>query len=95
MEAHTLRQLALAARGRRVELGLSQAEVAARARVSRQWVSEFEAGKATAELGLALRLLDAVGLRVELVPAESAARAAGGDDDAIDLDALLEEYRGR
>ncbi len=86
-----------AARGRRLELGQTQAEVATRARVSRQWVNEFEAGKATAELGLVLRLLDALDLGLHL-GANDVRPASGTDttqdrDAAVDLDALLGEYR--
>jgi hypothetical protein len=55
-------------------------------------VSEFEAGKATAELGLTLRLLDALDLRLQLTAAES---APSDDGDAIDLDDLLDEHRRR
>jgi HTH-type transcriptional regulator / antitoxin HipB len=93
MEVHNLRQLALAVRGRRIALGLSQAQLAARAHVSRQWVSEFETGKATAELGLALRLLDALDLRLQVAAADESARSA--DRDAIDLDDLLDDHRRR
>lgn len=92
MEIVTLRHLALEVRRRRTELGLTQAELAARARVSRQWVSEFEGGKPTAELGRTLHLLDALDLRLHLVPAEQAPPA---DPDAIDLDALLDDLRYR
>ncbi|MGO9901686.1 MAG: helix-turn-helix domain-containing protein, partial [Solirubrobacteraceae bacterium] len=46
----SIRDLTAAVRGRRQKLGLSQADVARLAGVSRQWVSEFESGKPTAEL---------------------------------------------
>lgn len=93
MDVGSLRDLAAIARGRRHELGLSQAELATRARVSRQWVSAFESGKATAEVGLVIRLLDALDLR--LAVAEAAAVAAPRDTATVDLDALLEEQQGR
>ena len=63
---NSIRDLAAAARGRRLELGLSQSELATRARVSRQWISEFESGKPSAEFGLVIRLLDALGLRLNV-----------------------------
>lgn len=92
----SIRDLAAAARGRRQSLGLSQAELAARARVSRQWISEFEAGKPTAELGLVLRLVDALGLRLNL---DGPGVGSGGDQPqrsrTVDLDALLADYRER
>jgi HTH-type transcriptional regulator/antitoxin HipB len=93
---NSIRDLAAAARGRRLDLGLSQAELAARSRVSRQWISEFEAGKPTAELGLVIRLLDALGLRLNL---DERGNGRGGDQPprstTVDLDALLEDYRER
>jgi HTH-type transcriptional regulator / antitoxin HipB len=93
---NSIRDLAAAARGRRLELGLSQSELATRARVSRQWISEFESGKPSAELGLVIRLLDALGLRLDV---DGLAGSAGGDrparSESVDLDALLEDYRGR
>lgn len=58
--------LAAAVRGRRLDLGLTQAHVAEAARVSRKWVYEFEAGKPTAELGPILRVLDALELTLEV-----------------------------
>jgi HTH-type transcriptional regulator/antitoxin HipB len=90
----SIRDIAAAVRGRRLSLGLSQNELAGRARVSRQWISEFEAGKPTAELGLVLRLLDALGLGItlELDDGDPGARRPSGAR-SIDLDALLDDYR--
>lgn len=88
MDVHSLRDLAAIARGRRRELGLSQAGLAARARVSRQWVSAFENGKATAEIGLTIRLLDSLGLRLTVVEAGPAPPRSG-----VDLDELLDRQR--
>ena len=82
--------------GRRRELGLSQAQLAERIGVSRKWVSEFERGKATAELGLVLRLLESLDLQVAITPtAQSDRETAGGRATSapVDLDELLEEYR--
>lgn len=91
MDVTSLRDLAAIARGRRRDLGLSQAELAARARVSRQWVSTFESAKATAEIGLVIRLLDALDLR--LAVAEAGAPVAPRGAAPVDLDALLEDQR--
>lgn len=89
----SLRDLTNAVRARRRELGLTQAEVAQRARVSRRWIGEFEMGKPAAELQLVLRLLDALELDLAV-----AARGRPHSDrvlgrEAIDLDAVLERYR--
>jgi HTH-type transcriptional regulator/antitoxin HipB len=90
----SIRDVAVAVRGRRLSLGLSQADVAKRARVSRQWIGEIESGKPTAELQLVIRLLDALGLCLSLDERdahslESQPAAPAG----VDLDALLDEYR--
>ncbi len=93
MTVRSIRDLAAAVRGRRVDLGLSQADLASRAGVSRKWVYEFEAGKPTAELGLILRVLDALGLVLELAPGEDA--SGGGERATVDLDSLIDKHRGR
>ena len=84
---NTPRDLAAAVRGRRLSLGLSQAEVARRAGVSRPWLSAVETGKPTVEFGLVLELLDVLGLglQVEIPPSSP---------DSVDLDAILEDYEG-
>jgi HTH-type transcriptional regulator/antitoxin HipB len=92
MDVGSIRDLAALTRGRRRELGLSQAELAARARVSRQWVNAFESGKATAEVGLVIRLLDALELRMTV--SEAAAPPAVRGPAPVDLDALLDEQQG-
>jgi HTH-type transcriptional regulator/antitoxin HipB len=80
-------------RGRRIELALNQQDLASRAGVSRKWVYELEAGKATAEFGLILRVLDVLGLALDLSSAGDASTSP--KDATVDLDALLDEYRGR
>jgi HTH-type transcriptional regulator / antitoxin HipB len=92
MTVRSIRDVAAAVRGRRKDVGLSQAELARRAGVSRKWIYEFEAGKPTAEFGLLLRVLDALELSLEL----GARSTEGGraQDDVVDLDALLEDHRG-
>lgn len=92
MNVSSLRDLAAIVRGRRRDLGFSQAQVAMRAHVSRQWVSEFETGKATAEIGLVIRLLDALDLRLTVT--DGGASRAPSSAGAVDLDDLLEEHRG-
>lgn len=93
MIVRSVRDLAAAVRGRRNDLELSQAELAARASVSRKWVYEFEAGKPKAELGALLRVLDALGLVLEARPSDAAAAPAHGS--RVDLDAILDEHRDR
>jgi predicted transcriptional regulator len=56
-------------RDQRRQAGLSQTELCERALVSRRWLSNLEAGKPTAEVGLVLRVVAALDLTVELRPA--------------------------
>jgi HTH-type transcriptional regulator / antitoxin HipB len=90
---NSIRDVAAAARGRRQALGLSQSELAARARVSRQWISAFEAGKAGAEFGLVIRLLEALDLRLEVAERGSGAGDRPASQSSVDLDSLLDEHR--
>ena len=82
----TMHDLASVARGRRIELGLTQAELASRSGVSRDWVNSFERGKRTVELSLVFRLFDALGIGVEAMDATAIGGAQAG---APSLDALL------
>jgi HTH-type transcriptional regulator/antitoxin HipB len=62
---------------RRTDLGLTQAELARRAYVSRQWLVAVEGGKDTAEIGRVLAVIRVLGLQLELT------QASGHDIDAI------------
>jgi HTH-type transcriptional regulator/antitoxin HipB len=84
----SLHDLSAAIRGRRQELGLSQAQLAARARVSRAWVNAFEAGKPAAELRLVLAVVDALGLELRLGNRED----GPANGATVDLDRLLDDY---
>ena len=86
----TVTDAAAVVRGRRVDLGLSQAALAAQAGVSRKWIYEFEAGKPTVELGLMLRVFEALGLRLSSSAATSTGSPGSG---GIDLDAVLDRHR--
>ena len=65
MLIRTPTDLGAVVRDRRKQLGLGQAELAGRIGVSRQWVIGVERGRARAELALVLRVLDALGVRLE------------------------------
>lgn len=60
-----------AVENRRRQLGLSQTQVADMASVGRRFISDFENGKPSVQMGEALRVLDALGLRVSLRPTAS------------------------
>jgi HTH-type transcriptional regulator / antitoxin HipB len=59
-------QLARAVRLKRQEKGLSQSALAAQLGVERKWVIRLESGNPKAELGLVLKVLDALDLRASL-----------------------------
>lgn len=61
-------EIGRAIRAIRTERDMTQAQLAAAARVSRKWLSETENGKASAELGLVLAVLQELGCGVEITP---------------------------
>jgi HTH-type transcriptional regulator/antitoxin HipB len=93
-QIRSMHDLTAASRGCRLDLGLTQAELADRARVSREWVNYFEKGKRTVELALVLRVLDTLGLRLELSrPTTTTADPPGSETSG--LDTYLDEYTSR
>jgi y4mF family transcriptional regulator len=80
------RDLGLYLRERRRELGRTQTELAREAGVSRRWLSDLEAGKATAEIGMVLRTMYALRLDLLAQPFEVA-------PDRVDFQQLLDEHR--
>lgn len=73
----------------RLELGVTQSALAAKAKVGRQWLNAFELGdKWTAPLDLVYRVLSALEVTVEMVP--EPAPHPDADDDLIDLNELLD-----
>lgn len=61
----TADDLGAAVRAARTARGWTQATLAEHAGTSRQWVSAFEQGRERAELGMALRVIEAIGLSLE------------------------------
>lgn len=96
MRIETPKALGLYIRDRRSALKLSQAELARRIGVSRDWIIGIEQGKPRAELGLVLKALDALGLIVDI--REPAAPAAERGDEAntyhLFVGHVLERTRG-
>lgn len=88
MEIRTPQNLGAAARGRRQVLKLSQATVAEAAGVSRPWLSEFESGKPTVEIGRVLAVLSVLDLALDVRPADE----KSASDELPDLDTLLDDY---
>ena len=85
-----MRELAAVVRAERKSLGLSQALLAQRAGVGRDWIIGLEKGKSTAEIGLVLRTLRALGLDLDL-----GRTAKTRDPGGIDLNEILEHETGQ
>ena len=66
VEFWTVGQLGAIVGMRRRELGMTQAQLAERCGVSRQWLVRFEGGTHNVETGLALRTLRALDLHLEV-----------------------------
>ncbi len=84
MRIRTPLDLGLVIRDRRRKLGLSQADLAHKAGVGRQWLVAVEHGKARAALGLVLRTLNALDLSVSVEPGNRP-----DVDDLPDIDAVV------
>jgi y4mF family transcriptional regulator len=82
MRLASTHDLGLYVRDQRRRLGMTQAALGASAQVSRRWLSDLEAGKPTAEVGLVFKVLHALELTLEASPVEI------GPDD-FDLDDVL------
>jgi transcriptional regulator with XRE-family HTH domain len=78
-------------RDRRRGLGLTQAELAHRVGVSRQWVNAFERGSPRAELVLVLRTLEQLDLVSDVVLANGVREPTAVD--LLDLDRHLDGFR--
>ena len=78
----TPRDIGAAIKERRRQLGLGQAELAARAGVSRQWLIQVEGGKPGVAMGLVLRLLNTLGMRFTL---DSPDQPKNYSDEPLDL----------
>ena len=62
---HTLERLAAEVRQRRIDLALSQSEVAALAGTSVRWIRDLEHGKATVRLDKVADVMAALGLELK------------------------------
>jgi HTH-type transcriptional regulator/antitoxin HipB len=74
-------------RDRRKQLGLDQSTFAKRIGVSRQWVIGVERGHARAAMGLVLRAIDALGVRLD-AGTESISRR-GSNPSAVDINTIV------
>jgi HTH-type transcriptional regulator/antitoxin HipB len=89
MLVRTPADLGAVIRDRRKQLKLDQSALAKRIGVSRQWVIEVERGHARAELGLVLRAIDALDIRLDADVAPTSKRVSPGTSPGIDIDAIV------
>jgi HTH-type transcriptional regulator / antitoxin HipB len=80
-------------RDRRKQLGLDQSTFAKRIGVSRQWLIEVERGHARAAMGLVLRAIDALGVRLDASMDQTGRR--GSTVSAIDINAIVAKAKKR
>jgi len=88
--------LGSAIRDRRRRLNLDQEDLAKQVGVSRKWIIDVEKGKPRAEIGLILRTLDVLGIRLSLdttdmIPEETATLAV----PMADIDKIIERARDK
>lgn len=97
----TTKELGLAIRARRKDLGWDQASLAKQAGVTRQWIIDIEKGKPRAELALTLRALRVLGLALTLEaksqdlnsPSAAGNRKGEAEPPTLDIDAIVEANR--
>lgn len=89
MRIASIADIASTVRGRRIDLGWSQDDLAVRVGVSRKTINEIEVGRSAPRMGHLLAIFDALGLAIQAIPASD----APGDLDGIDLDDVLKDYR--
>jgi HTH-type transcriptional regulator/antitoxin HipB len=93
MRIRTPADLGAALRDRRKQLDLDQATLAKRIGVSRQWVVGIERGRSRAELGLVLRALEALGLRLDTDSGTSGESRKPATTPKVDIDAIVSSAR--
>jgi HTH-type transcriptional regulator/antitoxin HipB len=86
MLVRTPADLGAVIRDRRKQLKLDQAAFAKRIGVSRRWIIEIERGHSRAALGLVLRAVDALNIRLD---ANTDQRSQHGRSHIVDIDAIV------
>jgi len=92
MNIFSINDLASLAKARRKELGLTQADLASKIGVKPLWISQFENGKATVQVGLVLRALKVLNLPISIdLPAVDGHRSQieSKSVEVIDLGSIL------
>lgn len=89
MNVQAPQDLGILIREERKKQGWTQAELADRVGVKPLWISAFERGKTTAQIGLVFRTIKALGLNISVGKVER----PGGVGKDIDLGALVQTRR--
>jgi HTH-type transcriptional regulator/antitoxin HipB len=95
MRIRTTADLGALIRDRRTKLGLDQKTLALKVGVSRQWIVEVEKGKPRAEIGLLLRTIDVLGIRLATDNEDSGNIKRAGENPAVDIDSIIASARGK
>jgi len=96
MQVRTPIDIGSTIRERRRRLGLGQDKLAAQVGVSRKWIIDVEKGKPRVALGLLLRTLDALGLRLSIDSDKAPnPRKRGKSVPIIDIDRVLDSTRAK
>lgn len=82
-------------RDRRMKLGLDQKSLAQKVGVSRQWIVAAEQGKPRAEIGLLLRTIDVLGIRLSTDKESSGKIKDTGKTPPVDIDSIIAMARGK
>jgi y4mF family transcriptional regulator len=80
-------------RDQRKQLGLDQSTLAKRIGVSRQWVIGVERGHSRAAMGLVLRAIDALGIRLDASKASTS--RYGPAASAVDINSIVAKAKKR
>jgi HTH-type transcriptional regulator/antitoxin HipB len=79
----------------RARMKLTQSQLARAVGASQNWVSEVEAGKPTAQIGKVLRVLNYLGVQLQIAgPAREAPPAGRGSGAEISLNDIIEAHSG-
>jgi len=92
MHVRTASAIGAAIRSRRRELKLDQAQLARKIGATRQWLIAIEKGKDTAEIGMVLRALAALGLDLDMQPSNTRTGAALDTEPlpVLDIDTIVD-----
>lgn len=92
MHVRTASDIGMFIKDRRRRQKLDQATLATMIGVNRRWIMEVERGKPRAEVGLILKALEALGLRLSL-DSNDRPSSAENDLDVPDIDAIVRDAK--